>query len=165
MCSSFRDLPKLVHDLKTRLDRLADEPVKITNPFDSVYEIVFQLTMRTVGCNEIADDPKMLYQAMYYNRTIELSSTPARVMFPWFPTPALFKQLYAGAGFYTMFDKVIKQRKKENRREDDSLQICIDQGDTTKDVITVRIQILSSQVPSLLTTPSRSSSEPCSQDN
>lgn len=136
-CLFCSDIPKLVHDLKTRLDRLADEPVKITNPFDSVYEIVFQLTMRTVGCNEIADDPTLLYRAMQYNRTIELSSTPARIMFPWFPTPALFKQLYAGAGFYTMFDKIVKQRKKENRREDDALQICIDQGDSTKDIISV----------------------------
>lgn len=131
------DLPKLIHDLKTRLDELADQPVKITNPFDSVYEIVFQLTMRTVGCNEIADDPNLLYRAMQYNRTIELSATPARILFPWFPTPALFKQLYAGAGFYRMFDKIVKQRMKENRREDDSLQLCIDNGDSIKAIVSV----------------------------
>jgi hypothetical protein len=93
--------------------------------------------MRTVGCNEIADDPKLLYQAMQYNRTIELSATPSRIMFPWFPTPALFRQIYAGAGFYSIFDKTIKKRKQEDRREDDSLQICIDQGDSTKDIIAV----------------------------
>ncbi|TLD37158.1 cytochrome P450 [Venturia nashicola] len=133
----LRNLPKLVRDLKNRLDKLADEPDKITNPFDSIYEIVFQLTMRTVGCNEIADDPKLLSRAMQYNRTIELSSTPTRIIFPWIPTPAMFRQLYAGAGFYAMFDKVIKQRKKENRRDDDALQICMDQGDSTKDVIGV----------------------------
>lgn len=131
------DLPKLVRDLRTRLDRLAEDPVMITNPFDSIYEMVFQLTMRTVGCNDIAEDPELLYRAMQYNRTIELSATPARIMFPWFPTLALFRQLYAGAGFYTIFDKIIRQRKKENRREDDSLQICIDQGDSTRDIISV----------------------------
>jgi hypothetical protein len=135
----FIDLPKLGRDLKARLDRLADEPVKITNPFDSVYEIVFQLTMRTVGCNEIADDPKLLSRSMQYNRTIELGATPGRIMFPWFPTPALFRQFYAGAGLYSIFDKIIKQRKKEDRREDDALQIYIDHGDSTKDIISVSL--------------------------
>lgn len=122
--------------------------------------------MRTVGCNEIADDPKLLYRAMQYNRTIELSATPARIMFPWFPTLALFRQLYAGAGFYAIFDKIIKQRRKENRREDDSLQICIDQGDTTKDIISVGFEPVSNWSNFfVLMISSRWSSEPSSQDN
>jgi sterol 14-demethylase len=124
-------------DLKRRLNALAESGEGITDPFDSIYEIVFQLTMRTVGCNEVADDPVLLKKTFVYNQAVEYTSTPAAIMFPWFPSPGILKRLWAGTRMYMLFDKVIKDRKNTGRREDDALQFMMDQGDGTKDVITV----------------------------
>jgi hypothetical protein len=76
------DFPNLLSDLKKRINILADNPSGITDPFESIFEIVFQLTMRTVGCNEVADDPELVKATMSYNRIMELAGTPMAVMFP-----------------------------------------------------------------------------------
>lgn len=134
----YSDFPLVLNDLKERVKVLANDPSGITDPFESVYEIVFQLTMRTVGCVEVADNPDMVKAAMRYNRTLELSATPMAIMFPWIPSPGVIRKYYAGARMYMIFDKVAKARRAEGRREDDAMQVLLDQGDSVKDILGVR---------------------------
>lgn len=94
--------------------------------------------MRTVGCNEVAENPELLEKALRYNETIEQGGTMAAILFPWLPSPALIRRMIAGAKMYRMFDKIVGDRKKSGRKEDDSLQFMIDQGDSIKDIISVR---------------------------
>jgi hypothetical protein len=131
------DFPNLLSDLKKRINILADNPSGITDPFDSIYEIVFQLTMRTVGCNEVADDPELVKATMSYNRMMELAGTPMAVMFPWLPSRGVLRKYYAGARMYMIFDKVAKARLAEERRENDAMQVMLDQGDSVKDILGV----------------------------
>ena len=130
-------LPQLIADTSTRLEGIASSPSGVTNPFDSVYKIVFQLTMRTVGCNEIADDPTLLAKTLSYFETIEQSGTPAGVLFPWLPTPSKLKRTYAGGRLYMLFQSIVNERKKTGKRDDDSLQFMIDQGDDVTKIIGV----------------------------
>ena len=124
-------------DLKARIDILADEPSGVTDPFESIYEIVFQLTMRTVGCNEVADDPELVKATMSYNRMMELAGTPMAVMFPWFPSRGVLRKYYAGARMYMIFNKVAKARLAEGRSEDDAMQVMLNQGDSIKNILGV----------------------------
>jgi cytochrome P450 len=133
-------LPSLIEDTKRRLDALATEPSGITDPFDSVYEIVFQLTMRTVGCNEVANSPEHLQNTLRWNQTIEQSSTMPAIIFPWFPSPALLRRTLAGIKMYRLFDNIIEERKRTGKKEKDALQYMIDKGDSTKDIISVCIK-------------------------
>ena len=55
-------LPKLLEDARRMLDELAVKPSRTTDPFDSLYKMVFQFTMRTVACTEIAEDPQLQAQ-------------------------------------------------------------------------------------------------------
>jgi hypothetical protein len=130
-------LPLLVADTKARLERIASSPNGITDPFDSVYKIVFQLTMRTVGCNEIADDPTLLAQTLAFFEIIEQTGTPARVIFPWLPTLAKLKRTYAGAKLYFLFQRIVNERTKTGTRENDALQFMIDKGDNVQKIIAV----------------------------
>lgn len=93
--------------------------------------------MRTVGCNEIADNPILLAKTLSYFETIEQSGTPAGVIFPWLPTPAKLKRIYAGGSLYMMFQRIVNERKKTGKRDDDALQFMIDQGDDIKKIIGV----------------------------
>ncbi|MBE7181773.1 MAG: hypothetical protein INR71_11310, partial [Terriglobus roseus] len=49
-------LEVLCGDTKDRLQDLVRQGSNMTDPFESVYRIVFQLTLRTVGCTELATD-------------------------------------------------------------------------------------------------------------
>ena len=133
-------LPQLIEDANARLKSIPSSPSGITDPFDSVYKVVFQLTMRTVGCNEIANDPRLQAKTLGFFETIQRSATPAGVIFPWLPTPAKLKRTYAGAALYMMFQGIVNKREKTGRREEDALQFMIDQGDDVTKIIGVSNQ-------------------------
>ena len=78
-------LPRLISDTKTRLSLLADDPSGITDPFESIYRVVYQLTMRMVGCDDIAENPELLEKTLKLYETVESSATPT-VCLPNFPT-------------------------------------------------------------------------------
>ena len=93
--------------------------------------------MRTVGCNEVANDPILLAKTLSYFETIQQSGTPAGVIVPWLPTLAKLKRTYAGARLYMLFQSIINERKKMGKRDDDPLQFMIDQGDDVVKIIGV----------------------------
>lgn len=70
-------LPKIVQDTKDALGRLAEDPSRMTNPFESIYRLIFQLTIRTVGCDEIAEDRELQGKVLKLFETIDKSTTTA----------------------------------------------------------------------------------------
>ena len=132
------DLPKLISDMQTRLDQLAKDPSGITNPFESIYRIVYQLTMRTVGCDDIANNPELLERTLHLCETIKDSATLGTVLYPWFPSLALIKRKIAGVRFYMIIRKIVEERKRTGKRVDDPLQFLIDQEDDMTEIIQVR---------------------------
>ena len=130
-------LPQLLQDTRSMLDDIAADPSGITNPFDSIYKIVFKLTMRTVGCNEIANDDALLYETLSLYEKLESAATPLTIMWPWIPTIGKIKRYYGGYQLYMMFKRVVDARNKEGRREKDALQYLLDQGDSLTQIITL----------------------------
>ncbi|KAF2456488.1 cytochrome P450 6A1 [Lineolata rhizophorae] len=126
----YRNLPNLISDVRAKLQPFADANSGIMEPFDIIYKIVFQLTMRTVGCNDFADDPVLLEKTLALFEYIDKSATSTGILFPWLPTPARIKRDFAGARLYMMFRKVAEERKKLGKRDNDALQFLLDEGDT-----------------------------------
>ena len=134
-----RTLPQLIDDIRGGLDRLAAKQDRITNPFDSVYRIVYQLTMRIAACDEIASNQALLDKTLKLFETIGDTATPLSIMYNWMPVPAKFRRLYAGVQLYTIIKSVADARRKEERSEDDALQFLIDHGDDIFKITTVSI--------------------------
>ena len=130
-----RKLPTLISDTQEAIDAIRNDPSGITNPFESLYRIVFRLTIRMVGADEIAEDPKMLEETLRYFEMIDSSATAASVMFPKFPSPAVLKRTYAGARLYMMVESLIKKRAASDEKYDDALQYMLDQGDRTFKIV------------------------------
>jgi len=107
-----------------------------TDPFDSIYRMVFQFTMRTIACNDIADDPKTLAKCLQYFETIDGTATPWSIMYPWMPLWSKVQRTAAGAKLYMVFKSVVDGRKKSGIRGDDPLQYLIDQGDDITSIVT-----------------------------
>lgn len=108
----------------------------MTDPFESIYGIVYQLTMRTVACNEIANDRDLLDSTLDMFEKIEAASSPKLIIFPWFPFPGKLRRLWYGGKLYMVFKKIIDDRAKTGRREDDPLQFLIEKGDSVKEILT-----------------------------
>lgn len=87
-----RGLPQMLRDARSNLDALVDSGS--TDPFDSIYKMIFHFTMRTVACNEIADDPATLAKCLHYFEAIEQSVSPVTVMYPWVPTIGKATSMY-----------------------------------------------------------------------
>lgn len=139
-----RNLPALVSDTTSALDQVVQrngvhEASGVLDPYDDVYNTVYQLTMRTLGPSEIANDPELLAKTLHLFGDIERGASPMRIIFPWLPTVGWVRQVVAGARMYAILDKIVKRRKAEGRTEEDSLQFLMDTGANTKDILTVSL--------------------------
>lgn len=130
-----KKLPTLISDVQEGIEAIKNDPRGITNPFESIYRIVFRLTIRMVGADEIAEDPELSESTLKLFEMIDQSATAAAVMFPKFPSPAVIKRTYAGARLYMMVEKLVKQRAESGEKYDDALQYMLDQGDRTFKII------------------------------
>lgn len=129
-------LPNLVADVRQRLDELASNSPTKTDPFDSIYRIVYQLTMRTVACNEIAADDELREETLRLFETVEGAASMWAIMFNWMPLISKARRTVAGAKLYMIFKRIIDARIEQGRREDDALQFMMDQKDDVTSIIT-----------------------------
>lgn len=124
----------MVSDTRSFISRLTSANEKTIDPFETIYQLVFRLTMRTVGCNDIANDEALCQKTCHLYEDVEKSATPAAILFPWFPSLGVIKRTVSSIRLYTILDKVFQQRKKaaesgNEKKENDPLQTLMDEGD------------------------------------
>jgi cytochrome P450 len=130
-----KKLSTLISDCQEGMDAILNTNNGVTDPFESIYRLVFRLTIRVVGADELAEDPVALETFLKYFEMIDQSATAVAVMFPKFPSPAVIKRTYAGARLYMMVESIIKKRTESGEKHDDPLQFLLDQGDRTFKII------------------------------
>ncbi|ETW77953.1 cytochrome P450 monooxygenase 90 [Heterobasidion irregulare TC 32-1] len=99
------------------------------DPFDRIYELVFQTTVRCLTCAEIANDPVVVARLKELYDRVDRGTTPATVLFPWFPSPAMIMKFRATKEIYDIVVATIKVRKESGVSRNDSLQMLLDSGD------------------------------------
>jgi cytochrome P450 len=130
-----RRLTTLVSDVQEALEAIKNEPTGISDPFESIYRIVYRLTIRVVGAEEIANDPEILEESLRLFEFIEHSTTAVAVMFPKLPSPAVLKRMYGGARLFMLIKKIVQKRAASDEKHDDALQYMLDQGDDTMRIV------------------------------
>jgi hypothetical protein len=136
------DLPFLIQDIRERLNILKDKAPTSFDPFDDIYKLVFQLTMRMAGPVEIATNAKLQAKVLGLFESIQKTATPYQTIFPWLPSPALITRLIAGTRMYMTFKNIANERARTGTRHDDALQFCLDQCDDIRQVIQVSFNYL-----------------------
>ncbi len=138
-----RNLPLLVGDTQAQLASIVarnnGSATGIFDPFDDLYRTVYQLTMRTVGADDIADDPALLRKTLSLFEAIDAASSPSRIVFPWLPTPGHIKRVTAGFRLYMIFKKIADKRRKTGQHGNDALQFLLDGGEDLAKILTVRL--------------------------
>ena len=115
------------------MNEIEESEKLITDPFDSIYKTVFRFTVRTVGCEELADDTAKSAQLLDSFEKIERSSTPASVVSPrWLLTPGRIARFWGGWTLYSLISKVAKERRSSGQRREDAMQLLLDHGDSVK---------------------------------
>lgn len=125
----------LLSDTKDGIEAIKQDPSGRTDPFESIYRIVFRLTIRTLGANEIAEDEGILKEFLKSFETIDKSSNATTIRFPKFPSLPLLKRYIAGARLYAIVDRIIKKRATTDKKHDDALQFLQDQGGSTMRIV------------------------------
>ncbi|KAL2075095.1 hypothetical protein VTL71DRAFT_37 [Oculimacula yallundae] len=129
-------LPAMIQDIQSRLFSFG--PSGTTDPFISINRLVFQITVRNLGCNDIANNPVLLDKTCSIYETMERSYNPYIIIFPWIVklfTPSFAKQSIAGTRLFYILKGIIEERKRTGRRESDTMQYLMDQGDGTGKII------------------------------
>ncbi len=132
----------MINDTQTSLLEFGNSG--ITDPFDTIHRLVFQLTVRNIGANDIADDSALLDKTRGIYETMENSYNPSIIVLPWIVkvfTPSFINQSVAGARLYFILKGIVDKRKKTGHMEEDALQFLIDQGDDLGDMIGVGFPI------------------------
>lgn len=117
-----------VDDLATKLDK--ETGVGLMDPFQDIYKLVFQLTVRATGCNDIANDPELLAQVLGYYEATEHATSSAAIIFPWLPTFGKLRRNYACFKLYRIIKRITDDRNWTGKRVEDPLQHLVDSGDT-----------------------------------
>ena len=140
-----RNLPKLIGDVRARLqDLAAAAPGKglqgeaVVDPFEDIFKIAFQLTIRSVGCGDIADDLDLMGRMMHWYHLVDSLTSPTSVMYPWIPTWGMMKRTLAGMRLFDIVKKIGDERLRTGKRGEDAMQIMMDQGDDMGHIVGVR---------------------------
>ncbi|KAG6014413.1 hypothetical protein E4U43_006570, partial [Claviceps pusilla] len=120
------NLATLVNDCVTSYEEM-DTRAPL-DPFNTLYRLVYKLTLRTLGTNDVADSPALLDETLKIFTTMDDSSA-LEVMFPRMPLPSRLSKMWAGARLHLIFSKIMDQRRKTGRTEDDAMQSMMDTGD------------------------------------
>ncbi|KAH7922777.1 cytochrome P450 [Leucogyrophana mollusca] len=104
-------------------------PAGTFDPFEKIYELVFQTTVRSLSCEEIADDPALVSRLKKLYDTLDSGTTPATVLLPWLPGPSMIRKLLATKKIYDIIVHAIDNREKSGVSHDDALQMLLDAQD------------------------------------
>jgi hypothetical protein len=110
-------------------------------------QLIFQLTVRSLTTQTIADDPARVARLKVLYDRLDSGTTPASVLFPWFPSPALLKKLWATREIYNIVVDAIDRRERGLDSGADTLQMLLDNGDDKMAVVGVSITSYSGFFP------------------
>lgn len=102
-------------------------------------QLTFQLTLRSLSSTEIAEDHELVKRLKILYDRLDAGTTPASVLLPWLPTPAMIKKLLATKDIYKIITKAIHERKASGKARDDTLQMLLDYEDDELMVVGVSV--------------------------
>ncbi|KAF9261709.1 cytochrome P450 [Marasmius fiardii PR-910] len=120
-------LPALLADCRKMMESW--ETSGVFDPFERVYELVFQTTVRALSCSEISEDPALVSRLKKLYDKLDTGTTPATVLVPWLPTPAMLQKLWATKEIYDIVTSAIDAREKSGVIRNDTLQMLLDNKD------------------------------------
>ncbi|RCI16156.1 hypothetical protein L249_1816 [Ophiocordyceps polyrhachis-furcata BCC 54312] len=118
-------LPQMVTDA----DLAIATTESVVEPFGLMLRLVYQLTHRTLGSNDVADDASLLDETLAVFGRLD-SSSALEIMFPRLFTPNKLRKLIAGLKLHRAFSSLVDERRRSGRKDDDAMQLLMDVTDS-----------------------------------
>ncbi|KAH9833322.1 cytochrome P450 [Rhodofomes roseus] len=121
-------IPRILEDVRQVIDGWG--PSGTISPFDEIPKVSFQTNLRCLAPSELADDPVVAARLRTLYDTLESSTTPASVLFPWFPTPSVVRKIISTKRIYDTISAAVDARIRGHvLPQDDPLQPMLDNRD------------------------------------
>ncbi|KJA20453.1 hypothetical protein HYPSUDRAFT_813626 [Hypholoma sublateritium FD-334 SS-4] len=127
------NIPALLEDINRRMESWGREGQ--IDPFKSIYDLVFQMTVRMASCDELANDEQELEKIQELYWILEKSATPTAVLLPWFPGPAKKAKEVATRQLYMKLSHYVDIRRVSKVPTNNAIDILIGQGRSNPDII------------------------------
>lgn len=101
----------------------------------TLLQIVFQLTVRAGACREIAENEAEFDRMRKLFMLCERTTSAKTVLMKWWPSESRKAKLNATKELANMFQTVITNRRTSGRKEEDALQVLLDEGCTDNDIL------------------------------
>ncbi|CEJ94658.1 hypothetical protein VHEMI10176 [[Torrubiella] hemipterigena] len=124
-------LPKLNQDIAATFDAL--DLSKASDSFEIFYGLIYQLTQRSLGCNDVADSPELLAKTLEMFTRLDCTSG-VEVMFPSLVTPNKRQKKEAGRELFQIMHTIMEKRRQSGERGDDAMQRLMDDGDSDLEI-------------------------------
>jgi len=125
-------LPLLLEDVNRRMKEWGTEGKM--NPFNEVYDLVFQMTVRMATCRELSEDREAVTRLAKNYWDIEKNGTPFSVLLPWFPSSAKKAKTKATMDLYTTLSSYVEARRKASTPSMDPIDLLISHGISNNDI-------------------------------
>ncbi|KJA20468.1 hypothetical protein HYPSUDRAFT_203783 [Hypholoma sublateritium FD-334 SS-4] len=127
------NIPALFEDINRRTESWGREGQ--IDPFKSIYDLVFQMTVRMASCDELANDAQELEKIQELYWILEKSATPTAVLLPWFPGRAKKAKEVATRQLYMKLSHYVDLRREAKVPTNNAIDILIRQGRSNPDII------------------------------
>ncbi|KAG8873277.1 hypothetical protein FRB98_009102 [Tulasnella sp. 332] len=134
----------MMSDINTTFNELG--PAGTTRPFDSLYELVFQLTTCAFACREIGADPVVRKKALKHLKDFINNETPTAILLPNLPSLPKARKALGALGLHSTMRRIITQRKKSGQAKKDCIQPFIEMGKPDVQITTHLVSILDAGV-------------------
>ncbi|KAG6830986.1 hypothetical protein H0H92_013458 [Tricholoma furcatifolium] len=127
-------LTSLLELMETRMDTWGKEGQM--DPFRDVYDLVFQMSVRLVTCNELANDINAVERLQSDFWKVEKSATPAALLLPWFPSQARKDKTAATKNLFVTLFRYVEARRATGGASFEAIDQMLNQGLGTNDIVT-----------------------------
>lgn len=110
-----------------------------TNPFESVYAIVFRLTVHTLATSRVASNPTLCADVRRIFNALDQCGSPFTIMFPWFLGRERIQRFYLMKRFHNIISAAGSDRR-EDRNDEDPMQYLIDVGLSSLEITQVSVR-------------------------
>ncbi|KXN82198.1 Lanosterol 14-alpha demethylase [Leucoagaricus sp. SymC.cos] len=132
-------LPHLLEDSRRVMERWGTSGK--FDPFENIYELTFQTTIRALSCGEIADDHALVAHVKKLYDKLDTGTTPTTILMPWLPSWTMISKLWSTKEIYDVIVKAVKQRQEllektsGSEKPQDTMQLLLDAGDDTMAIV------------------------------
>ncbi|OCH86812.1 cytochrome P450 [Obba rivulosa] len=120
-------LPKILDDSRKAMEQWGN--AGILDPFEQISHLIFQTTVRCLATEDLADNEADVARLGELYDRLDMDTTPASVLFPWFPSPSAVRRLLTTKTIFDIVSAVVDARISSGVVHDDTIQMLLDCGD------------------------------------